>query len=345
MTKPAKIAVSFMSALVVIVAVVIYLWIPRKHTQTSEQSWQAVLKKCADTNLLGRNVVYFGASNTVGPGSVWRRGDDGAYHLFLDLPALEPDPEKRKQMVVLNNTVTCQGVVNSKWNIALGLPFESQATALKADISADLKRASDINVGIAGYELDELKEGLFETLIQGNARLYQNPRSFVIASNAIKVTGFSADFIFPESVATELRPKYQNNVIALKEGATLKSDWSSNTTLKLTAAEPFYMLAGYSNVALAKNGKDLILADMTKPSSIGSSDKPINIDQDIESQFKAVLAAQGQNPAKVRFYSQGQVINILKCPSPDVCDQAAAAAYKIPDVRSVRAEFKNFEAK
>jgi hypothetical protein len=240
----------------VIAGVVGILWWRGHLKNNSQEAWRAVLKNCATSNLLGSDVVYFGASNRVGPGSIWRKAADGSYRLFYELSDLESDDEKRKKLVILNNDVSCQGDATSDWSIKVGLPFESSAIALKADVSADLKMARNVKVAITAYAMDELKEGLFEDVIRNNPRLNQTPGVFVIAENAIRVNGFSADFTFTEDVANQIRPKYDNNYISLKEGATLKSDWTSKTNLKMTATDPFYILAGFSNVTFNKSGTE-----------------------------------------------------------------------------------------
>ena len=343
MIKMKKVALIATSAVIVIALVLVVLWFPRKKDQNSQQAWQAVLKNCAQTNLLGKNVVYFGASNTVGPGSIWRKAQDGSYRLFFELSDLENDPEKRKQLVVLNNPVGCQGSANSSWDLKLGLPFESSAISLKADVSGDLKKASDITVAITGYEMDELKEGLFEDIIRSNPRLSQNPASFVIASNAIRVTGFSASFTFPASVAAEIRPKYTNNYVSLRDGATLKSDWDSQTTLKLTAPEPFYMLAGFSNVTLSKNGGGIILASASLPQdvSLGNEHPAVvpTVDKSVEAAIKNAVPASELTAVTVETRDQTVVLS-GKVPNTEARVEIEKAAKSVPDAQAVSNEIR-----
>lgn len=78
---------------------------------------------------------------------------------------------------------------------------------------------------------------IVEASKRNNPLLSQTPGAFVIAENAVRVGDFSAEFAFSEKVATHLNPKYETNYVSLKEGATLKSDWTSKTNLKMTAIE------------------------------------------------------------------------------------------------------------
>jgi BON domain len=324
--------------MVVIVTLTVILWVRDRRHDNSQEAWRAVLKKCADTNLLGADVVYFGASNKVGPGSVWRKANDGSYRLFYELSDLEHDAERRKNLVIMNNSVGCQGMAATKWSIGVGLPFESEATPLKAEVSADLKRARDVNVAIDGYAMDELKEGLFEEVIRSNPRLSQNPSSFVIAANAIRVTGFSADFNFSEDDAAELRPKYKNNVVSLKEGATLKSDWISKTTLKMTATEPFYMLAGFSNVSLNKNGGGISVAQdrPVKANEVVALGNERFYNEDIQAEFEAILAAQEIHTVHAKWSETDRVL-VLKgsVPTFEVREQVERLAKNVPEVNHV----------
>lgn len=330
---------------VAVAAAIGYFFIRGHRADNSQQAWQAILKKCAESNLLGSNIVYFGASNKVGPGSVWRKAKDGSYRLFYELSDLEVDPQKRASLVVINNAVGCQGSANSQWAVNLGLPFESSTTPLKLDVSADLKRARKVSVTITGYAMDELKEGPYEDLIRNNPRLIQNLESFVIASNAIRITGFTADFDFPEGVAAELRPKYKDNFVSLKEGATLKSNWTSDTNLKMTATEPFYMLAGFSHVVLSKKGTSIIVAqkESVPADQVGSvgSDREIPIaSKDIEAAIKTTLP---DTPVRAQaiYIPDNQTVHLQgTVPTVEDRNDAEKVAKSLPDVQAVVNDLK-----
>jgi hypothetical protein len=81
----------------------------------ARSAWIDVLSKCASTELLGSSVFYFGASNSVGPGSVWRKEGDGSLRLRFDLNELEPDVAKRAALIQEGNTADYSGQTGSKW--------------------------------------------------------------------------------------------------------------------------------------------------------------------------------------------------------------------------------------
>jgi hypothetical protein len=343
-----KKAIAIIASLTVLViaGVVGILWWRGHLKNNSQEAWRAVLKNCATSNLLGSNVVYFGASNRVGPGSIWRKATDGSYRLFYELSDLESDDEKRKKLVILNNDVSCQGDATSDWSIKVGLPFESSAIALKADVSADLKMARNVKVAITAYAMDELKEGLFEDVIRNNPRLNQTPGVFVIAENAIRVNGFSADFTFTEDVANQIRPKYDNNYISLKEGATLKSDWTSKTNLKMTATDPFYILAGFSNVTFNKSGNGIVVAmagpvQGNKVPALGS-ERVTNTATEANRQINAALGTNLLNPPNVTVKpsNDGSLVLVGSVSTPEEREKVEKIVKSVPDVAVVRNQVK-----
>lgn len=235
---------------VIIALVGIVVFIKFRKPQDSRQAWVSVLSKCASTQLIGKDVLYFGASNEIGPGSIWRRNNDGSIRLRYELSDLEPDVAKRTALVHPNNSVSCGGDSSANWEVQLGLPFEGSVTPVSADVSADLKRADAVSVSVNGWAVDELKEGPYETMIRSNDALQdesvQSDR--VIVENAVRIEGFSANFKFSKSVADELKGKYAGKLIAVQEGAHLRSQWSSDTTLTMKTPDTFYILAAFGRL-------------------------------------------------------------------------------------------------
>jgi hypothetical protein len=177
-------------------------------------AWKKVLSKCAKTDLIKNQVLFFGLSNTTGPGSVWRFADDKSIRLLFDLADALPNEADRSQVVQMNNVVPCSGVSTSSWNLKLGLPFATGATPLSLDISAALGRASKVTVSVTGFAVDTLKEVPWEQKLKGLGpsspyvvRL-QAPGG-ILASNAVKVTGLKAEFVFGSKLSADVEAKFK----------------------------------------------------------------------------------------------------------------------------------------
>ncbi len=75
--------------------------------QDSRQAWIDILNSCAKSQLIGKDVLYFGASNEIGPGSIWRQNSDGSIRLRYELSDLVPDSAQQKALIHPNNSVSC----------------------------------------------------------------------------------------------------------------------------------------------------------------------------------------------------------------------------------------------
>ena len=224
---------------------------PETGAPDARSAWINVLAKCASTQFLGSNVFFFGVSNSVGPGSVWRRESDGSLRLRFDLNELEPDAAKRVALVEQGNTADCSGQAGTKWSIALGLPFESQISGLNATLAGELRKARSVTVGVSSWNADLLRERAYEQLLKVRPEYgdeFIGDDRFV-AENAIRVMGFNSSFEFDKSAVGDVKGNLAVGPITLSNGTKLQADWESDTKLKLTSSEPFYILAAISQVS------------------------------------------------------------------------------------------------
>jgi len=248
--KKALLVLGVVSALVA--GIVIYkIFQP---SQDSRAAWVAILRKCAKSQLIGKDVLYFGASNEIGPGSIWRQNSDGSIRLRYELSDIVPDSAKRMELIHPNNAVSCGGDSTSTWEVQLGLPFDGTVAPVSADVSADLKRADGVTVSVTSYAVDELKEGPYETMIRADDALQDEftAPDRVIVENAVRIEGFSASFKFSKSIAEQLKGKYTGKVVAL-QGANLESQWSDDTTLTMKTPGTFYLLAAFGKLTGTSN--------------------------------------------------------------------------------------------
>jgi hypothetical protein len=214
-------------------------------------AWVDVLSKCATTELLGSDVFYFGASNTIGPGSVWRKDSDGSLRLRFDLNELEPDPAKREAYIQSGNVADCSGQSSRKWQVSLGLPFQSQIAGVDATLAGELRKARDVTVGVTGWSANILREHVYEQLLKAKPEygdeFIGNDR--FVAENAILVIGFTSSFEFDKSAVGDVKGKVSTGQITLSNGTRLHAEWESGNKLRLTSSEPFYILAAIGQVS------------------------------------------------------------------------------------------------
>ncbi len=202
--------------------------------QDASTAWRKVIKRCAKTDLIGSQSLFFGVSNTIGPGSVWRFVNDKSIRLMFELSDAFPDQAAQSKMVKANNTAGCFGTSSSSWNIKFGLPFSTGATPLSLDIGALLGQAKKVTVSISGFALDDLKETdwkeAFKGLAPDNAyakELLQDNR--LVAENAVKVTGFKAVFDYKTALSADVQAKYKGSAFTLGNSSTGNTNQSGGT--------------------------------------------------------------------------------------------------------------------
>jgi hypothetical protein len=235
----------------------------------ARDAWKKILSKCASTDKIGSDAIFFGASNTIGPGSVWRKKDDGSYVVMFELSDIFPQQGDRDKILHPNNVATCQGTNSSSWEVKGQLPFEGGSTPVSGDLSVDLKKASKTTVTVNGWSTVDLKETPWKAAVNGlpddNAfkkDVFADNR--YLAETAVFVSGLTASFEFSTDLATTLNVKYPNGktIKIGGDGLSLQVNWTSDTTLALTSPGDFYIMAAYSQ--LQNGAPHTFLADNLK---------------------------------------------------------------------------------
>jgi len=209
--------------------------------QDASTAWRTIISKCAKSDLLGRESLFFGVSNLIGPGSIWRRADDGSIRLVSVLSDVVTNADDESKIVLANNIVACTGNSKTGWNIKFGLPFSTGATALSLDIGAILGGAHSVTVSVKGYAMDTLDEDnwkkAFLGLGQDNIYL-QDARqpNRLLAENAVKVTGLTAVFNFNHDFSGDVQAKYNGKSFML--GNNSSNGNSTSTTSKSPGSTP-----------------------------------------------------------------------------------------------------------
>lgn len=218
---------------------------------------QEMLKKCASNDLLGKNIIYFGPTNNLGAGTLFRKFPDGSYQLSLIANSYIP---ANSGIVHDSGSSSCTG--NDKVSISLNgsLTADKLLGAVPVGIGAKLSSAKTASISVASYEWQELQIASYEGLISGlpsdspirSAILTKHDR---ILARALKVSGLKATLTFSSDVAPNIKASIPAKIASGDNlGIDLTAEWKDDHTLQLTANDDAYIageLRTYSAEGLA----------------------------------------------------------------------------------------------
>src|SRR4051812_9452054 len=73
------------------------------HAQSAGDIYKKILSHCAKSDEIGKDTIFFGVSNSLGPGSVWRReSDDKSIRLRFELSDAFPQSTDQQKLFVSN---------------------------------------------------------------------------------------------------------------------------------------------------------------------------------------------------------------------------------------------------
>jgi hypothetical protein len=227
---------------VVFASLPITLCVASAHGQNATDLYKQVLSRCAKSDELGKNTVFFGVSNSLGPGSVWRRDPgDKSIRLRFELSDAFPQSPDQQKVIVINQLSSCNGSSSTKWNLSVGLPFTLSSTTLAGELSTVLSHAHQVDVSIKEFAVDNLKElpflEAFKTLPTDNAYrkdLAEDDR--IVAENVVKVAGLKAVFKFNGDIDVNAKAKFTGSSFTLGSILADPSSGSPSTTTPPTAA-------------------------------------------------------------------------------------------------------------
>ncbi|KRB79688.1 hypothetical protein ASE00_18395 [Sphingomonas sp. Root710] len=210
----------------------------------SKTAWNDVLKHCANSSLNGKKILYFGPTNAVGPGSIWRKDDKGVFRLRYDLSQM-PKPQGFTGPYAPTG---CDGQVST--NFKLGLDASLDVKVVSAAVKNDLSKARSVTAKAESISWVPIAEGPFENYVRAlpvgdsvKDDVLNNQR--YILTRALKVSGFSTEMTFSSEVATDLKAKYPDGPlpggVAGSVSGGLSLSWSTTGTLKITSTDDFYI--------------------------------------------------------------------------------------------------------
>jgi hypothetical protein len=221
---------------------------------TAREAWDDVLKKCADTDIIGDDVLYFGPSNAIGLGSIWRESTDGGYTLRWLLSDAVTDPNEMNKLVIKGVNASCEGVSSTTWKADAGVLLNTDASPINADLKATLQKAKTVTVKVNGWAIDQIKEGELETVINSLPPTsgYKNDvaqQGRLIVLKVVRVDGMTSEFEFSTEVGAAAAAKLSAATVKIGDlGLNLNVAWTSKTTLKLSTADTFFIVGEFGRL-------------------------------------------------------------------------------------------------
>ena len=213
-------------------------------TSSVREAWNKVLNTCASSDLLGKNVIYFGPSNNVGPGSVWRKNANGSY----ELRRLTPTTEKWRGIIKPGTRSTCLNMEMASWSANSKLLLESRLAPIEGELAGLLSKATEVTVKIDGWSLDQLIEGPFEDIVfslpsQDKYRKDLLADNRLIITKSVRIKGFVTDLKFSKEDALKLKVKLTSHLTRRlgNYGIDVKANSLSDNVLRVTSSEEFYI--------------------------------------------------------------------------------------------------------
>jgi len=219
----------------ILIFLVVLVAVGQGVAQDATTAWKKVLKNCANSNLIGKQSLFFGVSNTIGPGSVWRRADDNSIRLMFELSDAFPAAADQAKIVKTNQIAGCYGTSSSKWDLKLGLPFSTGATSLTLNIGALLGQAKSVTVSVTGFAIDDLAETNWKQAFAGlstdNAYYKEaHQAGRLIAENGVKVTGLRAVFNYKTDIGADVQAQFKGKAFTLGNSSSTPGNASGTGT-------------------------------------------------------------------------------------------------------------------
>ncbi len=243
-------------ALVTLLGIVAMLPPHTARAQDVRKVWMQALKSCGKNDLVGdpKKVLFFGPTNSVGVGSVWRKADEG-YALRFQLSDLLPDAAARGRAVVPGKEVAqCDPHKTIGWNLKAGLPFLATFLPTKG-VDAQFGLAKKATVSVDKLNLDLIAEVPFKEEV--NRRRTANKDDVYVqdlfagdrylVTRAYRVSGLTYTLDYQPEDLAKLKEAYQNGAtvtIGGDKGASFTVAYAGNKGLTLKLASDVYIAGG-----------------------------------------------------------------------------------------------------
>lgn len=211
-----------------------------------KSAWETVASRCAVSDIDGNHTLFFGASNSLGPGSIWRKApadSGGGYRVrwrATDIPTTH-------DWALAGQNFSCDGTSSLVLSGDLAANFSADILPVTGELQTDLSKADNVQVNTTTMRWDNVVEGPFEETIAQlpdtdplKEDLAQPGR--LVLYRALQVQGFNAVLTFKRNIAENLKGKYPNSMV-LPGHATLSANlkWVNETALHIAVPSGFYI--------------------------------------------------------------------------------------------------------
>lgn len=203
--------------------------------ESADRAWEEVLSRCADSDQIA-NVLFFGFSSNVGPGSIWRETESNGYL------AVRPFPEFDGAESIFNRGTPniCEGEARRFTNIGTEVAGKVRSI-LPASASFSVSDADTIALSTPSWAWDQVYVGVFADYVgQLEAdhpfrRDLENDR--LVVGRALRLNGYKADLTFANERIADIRAAHPSGIV---EGG-VTGRWTSDRTLSMSSSEPIYV--------------------------------------------------------------------------------------------------------
>lgn len=220
----------------------------------ARDAWRDVLKGCAESDLLGRDVLYLGPTNTTGPGSVLRKRPDKGYGIRW----VSSDMNLPKGTVKEGNLVQCKGNSKRNFELGVGLNLENAIAPIAGALSLGIKNGRSVTLTVTGYRWDSVVEGPYESWVNTSAaeqirkdlqiQTKSKDERRKILLNALAVQGFVAEVDYDPKVGAEIKGKIpEGSMPASNLGFNASVKWEGTTKMTISSEGLFYVAGDMAN--------------------------------------------------------------------------------------------------
>lgn len=222
-------------------------------TPNSGEGTSNFVKGCADSDLNGKSVLYFGPSNLIGPGSVWSRlGPSGGYQPQWRMQDLGVD----MQVIDQGKAFACDLSKSSKLAANADLSVISSVTNASAGAKADFSRGKVVRVTSKGAAWDTVVAGPYnaklKAITDASIRADIAGPNRIILRRALRLDGYRVTMDFDASVKPEIKAKYSGKILGKETvgdvGANLSATWTSDDKLELSASDGVYVAGEFAQL-------------------------------------------------------------------------------------------------
>lgn len=220
------------------------------------RNWRTAIRSCAQTDILGENeFVFFGPSNNIPPGSIWRKSNDG--RLFLRWNVNDYEPLRGDALTQKGAWVSCRFATNVVGSADPGVFLDGDLSAVSAKLSTALKKSTSARIGFDQWRLDLLKEGPYLDAVRQVDRMARDlgAPDRIVMHKGILIRGFFLELGFRKDLSAEMDALVDDPAIV--GGSKLRIERTADSSLRIASASEVYVagaFAEYSRMQLQSEG-------------------------------------------------------------------------------------------